>query len=676
MKALGVARLARVGAVAAAAALAAVAAVVAALPRLALASEHVSEGTRVRDLAYGEVLFDFYQDNYLPALTRLLAAQQRGELDVNADEAELLLGGLYLSYGAHELAGSIFERLLDTSADAAVRDRAWYFLAKIRYQRGYLAEAEAALARIEGELPEELEPERRMLETQVLMAEGRFDDARAQLERWRKPSDAWFGYAKYNLGVALVRLGRVREGAAVLAQVGALETANQPEILALRDRANVALGYAWLQAGAPAEARPALARVRLDGPFSTKALLGAGWADAELADYRAALTPWTELGSRSLLDSAVQESLLAVPYAFAQLGADRQAADRYSAAVAAYDGEIARIDGAIEDVQSGALIERLIGAGATRADGWYWRLDGLPDSAESRYLYELVSTNRFQEALKNYRDLVYLLGNLDRWADSLGAFYDILDTRQRAFEARRPVIDASLEHIDLGELAARRVELESKLKAIERTHDSVALGTAEQQKQWRKLAGVEDRLALLPAGDRTDELSAKQRFLKGLLQWELDRDYKARVWTEKKNLLQLDVELRKAQHRRHEVAAAREEWPAQFEALTGRIDTLGPRVEALRAQVRRALARQKAFVADLAIEDLEAQRERLDTYRVQARFALAAIYDRAARPARSDAAAQGSGGSAQTSLGGAQISPRVALPARLAAETPAAGARK
>jgi hypothetical protein len=613
------------------AALVAVAALAAAMPPPAQARERSPAGTVVGDLAYGEVLFDFYQENYLPALTRLLAAQQRGELGVNAEEAELLLGGLYLSYGEHELAGAIFERLLNTSPDPGVRDRAWYFLAKIRYQRGYLAEAEAALARIEGELPADLEPERRMLETQVLMAEGRFDDARTLLEAWRKPSAEWLGYAKYNLGVALVRLGRVNDGAAVLAQVGALETANEPELLALRDKANVALGYAWLQAGAPAEARPALARVRLDGPFSSKALLGAGWADAELANYRAALAPWTELNARSLLDSAVQESLLAVPYAFAQLGADRQAADRYGAAISAYDAEVARIDGAIADVQSGALIDRLIQAGGTRADGWYWRLDAVPDTAESRYLYELMSTNGFQEALKNYRDLVYLLHNLDRWNDSLGAFDDILDTRQRAFVARRPLIDSSLERVDLGEMAARRVELESKLKAIERTHDSVALGTAEQQQQWRKLSSVEDRLALLPAGDRADELAAKQRFLKGLLQWDLDREYKARLWTEKKSLMQLDVALRKAQHRRHEVASARDDWPAQFERLTARIDALGPRLDALREQVRAALARQKDFVAALAIEDLEAQRKRLDTYRVQARFSLAAIYDRAAR---------------------------------------------
>ena len=198
-----------------------------------------------------------------------------------------------------------------------------------------------------GELPEELEPERQMLHAQVLMEQGRFADALAALEAWRRPGDAWVGYAKYNIGVSLVRLGQVEDGARVLDEVGQLDPEN-PEFDALRDKANVALGYAWLQASRPVEAKPSLQRVRLDGPFSNKALLGVGWSDAEAADYRAALAPWLALRERSLLDSAVQESLLAVPYAFAQLGADKQAADHYVDAIEAFSSEIVRLTESIE----------------------------------------------------------------------------------------------------------------------------------------------------------------------------------------------------------------------------------------------------------------------------------------------------------------------------------------
>jgi hypothetical protein len=36
-----------------------------------------------------------------------------------------------------------------------------------------------------------------------------------------------------------------------------------------------------LRASRPVEAKPSLERVRLEGPFSNKALLGVGWSDAE-----------------------------------------------------------------------------------------------------------------------------------------------------------------------------------------------------------------------------------------------------------------------------------------------------------------------------------------------------------------------------------------------------------
>jgi tetratricopeptide (TPR) repeat protein len=589
------------------------------------------DGIVVQDLAYGEVLFSFFQEDYFGALRRLLAAQQRNEIPHHASESELMLGGLYLSYGEHRLAGEIFERVLAQSVEPEFNDRAWFFLAKIWYQRGYLPEAEAALGRITGELPEELEPQRHMLAAQVLMAQGRFNDALTALESWKKPSDAWIGYAKYNIGVSLVRLGQVEEGARVLDEVGRLDPEN-PSLAALRDKANVALGYAWLQASRPVEAKPSLQRVRLEGPFSNKALLGVGWSDAETSNFREALGPWLALRERDLLDSAVQESLLAVPYAFAQLGADKQAADHYSDAIQAFTGEIARLNASIDAIEHGQLITELLGQQADAADdssGWYWRLEKVPDTIESRYLYELMASNSFQEGLKNYRDLLYLNRNLERWTESLTAFDDILDTRQRAYEQRLPKIDESLSSVDLDAMLARRVELDSRLQAIERTEDFVALGTAKEQQSWQTLTSMESVLPSLPNDAASDEIRAKQRFLKGLLAWDLQRDYKARLWAEKKSLIDLDRQLREAQRRHHQVSSGRDDWPEKFASLTTRIDGLRPRMLGLQANAQAALAKQQAFLQDVAVAELKAQRDRLNTYMVQARFALASIYDRA-----------------------------------------------
>ena len=600
------------------------------VPAIALADDPPER--TVKDLAYGEILFEFFQDDHFAALTRLLAALERNELPSHARDADLLLGALYLSYGQHRIAGQVFEQVLEESVDPMLHDRAWFFLARIWHQRGYLPEAEAALGRIQGALPESFGPDRVMLEAQVLMDQLKFADALIVLEAWEDPDDEWVGYAKFNIGVALVRLGEVDAGARILAEVGQMESDDEASeaMLALRDRANVALGYAWLQASRPVEAKPALQRVRLAGPYSNKALLGVGWADAEQEDYRAALAPWVALKDRDLLDSAVQESLLAVPYAFSRLNADAQAADHYVDAIDAFTAEIARIDDAVASVRSGELLTEWLAAQQSEGTGWYFELDQIPTTDESRYLVELMASNGFQEGVKNYRDLIDMSRNLAGWVESLGAFDDILDTRQRAYETRLPAIRSSLGEIELDSLERRRIALESRLLTIEQSEDVVALGAPDQQRIWRELEAMEPDLRLIASEPNGPELIEKQRFFKGLLLWDLRRDYRARLLNGQRDLRELDRELSEARQRHHAVSTAAANWPEDFAALTARIAALRPRVLALKAQTELALDDQRGHLEHVAVEALEAQRDRLNIYMVQARFSLATIYDRAA----------------------------------------------
>src|SRR5258708_26678617 len=122
-----------------------------ALPSMAAHAKNVAPDPNglppqdVKDLHYGDVLFYFYQDDYFDSITRLLAARQLDRLPHTQGEAELLLGGLYLSLGEHVEAGRIFEALLNQNTSEAVRNKAWFYLGKVWYQGGYLGESERAL---------------------------------------------------------------------------------------------------------------------------------------------------------------------------------------------------------------------------------------------------------------------------------------------------------------------------------------------------------------------------------------------------------------------------------------------------------------------------------------------------------------------------------------------------
>jgi len=136
----------------------------------------------VLDLAYGDVLFYFYQDDYFDAITRLLAARQLNRVPHTEDEAELLLGGLYLSLGEHVEAGRIFGALLAGNASEAVRNRAWFYLGQVWYKRGYLQESERALRRVSDTIDPRVNAERYMLLAELMMQQGRYDDAIATLK--------------------------------------------------------------------------------------------------------------------------------------------------------------------------------------------------------------------------------------------------------------------------------------------------------------------------------------------------------------------------------------------------------------------------------------------------------------------------------------------------------------
>jgi tetratricopeptide (TPR) repeat protein len=581
---------------------------------------------KVRDLAYGDVLFHFYQDDYFGALVRLEAARDYGRMPHHDADAELLSGGLYLSLGLHAEATRIFNRLLAGSVPQSVSDRARFYLARIGYQRGYYDQAWENLQKIRGTLPGSLESERKLLAANVLMAQGRYADA-AKLLSAAGTGDDWAAFAQFNLGVALVRSGDVAQGQRWLETVGSMPAVTDEE-RSLRDRANLALGYALLQAREPEPAIAALTRVRLDGPFTNRALLGLGWAESDAKRSDLALVPWLELRERRLLDSAVQESYLAVPYAYAQLAANGQAAQQYRFAVQAYEKEGRRIDESIAAIRGGGFLDSVLAA-APDADaiGWLWQLQKLPDSPQTRYLYHLLASHEFQEGLKNYRDLRIMQRNLDGWSESLDAFDEMVATREQASGEREPRRTAMMAGANLDGLADRRAMLEQRVATIESGRDVVALATDAETRGWRQLDDAQARIAMLPEGAKRDALADRERLLRGALLWQMDAAYKARLRRVTSELRETGVLLAEARERAQLVELAGQAAPRDTSTFASRVDGLAARVDEIGPRIDAARAAQERVLAAIAVNELEAQKRRLASYATQAQFALAALYD-------------------------------------------------
>ena len=583
----------------------------------------------VRDLHFGEALFHFYQDDHFTSLSRLLMAQEAGRITHHRDDAELLAGGLYLQFGMYDEAERAFRKLLDERSDPALHDRVWFQLGRAHYRQGKHEAALGALQRVDGRLAGYAAAELPLLKAQSNMALGRYTSAAALLENWQGPAD-WLPFMRYNLGVALIRSGDEDAGIAQLEALGRTP-ARDAEDKALRDRANLALGYTWLQQSEPGRALEALQRVRLEGASANRALLGVGWARTAMDDHAGALVPWQTLWTRDRLDGAVQESLLAVPYALARLDADQQAVHAYERALAAFDDELRHLDDVMNAAKSGELVDALLLADDPERARWHWQLDELPVSSVSRYLHALIASHGFQQGLGHYRDLLALGRHLDEWHERLETFDHMVEAQMLAAQQRAPVIDARIEAIDVESLVARRDELAARLEDIARDRDVVGLGNDEELEFWKLLEELASGPALAAAPEQARE---RHRLLRGHLLWQMDRDYGYRLWQQQRALTELDGHLEEVAPRLQRVMEIRAARPQELEALAERIDALSPRIDVLRDQVALLRAEQAGVLTVMAMSWLEAQQQRLVAYQVQARFALATLYDRAATAAR------------------------------------------
>jgi len=581
---------------------------------------------------YGDTLFHFWQDKYFSAVTGLMVSQHFQRMSPHDDDSEILRGGLLLSYGMHREAGQIFAQLIDRGAPPSVRNRAWYFLAKIRWQRGLTAEAEEAIARIDGKLPAPLEEDRGLLHANLLMARGEFAGAAEVLRGMtdaKNPSQASY-YARYNLGVALVKSGDVASGSALLDEVGRMPSTTE-EQRSLRDRANVALGFAALQDNRSEDARKVLERVRLASLHANKALLGFGWAAAAAKQPDQALVPWTELAGRSVSDAAVLEAKIALPYAYAELGAYGQSLEGYEGAVSQFDTEQGALNESIAAIRSGKLVEGLDKRNPGEEMGWFWNLAELPEMPHAGHLTQVLAQHDFQEAFKNYRDLMFLGRNLAQWRDSLGAYRDMLAERRKAFAERLPATQSGAQGTVpvLAELKQRRATLAAELERVQRESDPIAFADPRQDDLLQRLAGVQAAMKANANDPEVAKLADKVRLLSGALAWQLAQDFPSRLWVAQKALRDADLQIAQAEGRSEAIAKAQREEPARFDAFARRIDALEASLNGLIPRVAALTTEQQQAVQGIAVAELTRQQQRLAEYQTQARFALAQLYDRA-----------------------------------------------
>ena len=602
---------------------------------LAAVAARPSMAADLRDLYFGEALYQANQGQYFDALERLdaeLAQHHRVDqpeldsLQYHIKQADFSVGDFELRYRMHLRAGRAIKAVLDADIDQPVKNEAAYRLARIEFQKDQPEDALHALERIQGTVPD-IGDDVEFLRANVYLALGRPADAVEVLRRLQS-AERLKGFTAYNLGIALLQADHAPEALRQLEKAGQIES-RATAAAAIRDKSNMVLGSLMLRSEDYAHAQLAFDRVHLEGPYSNLALLSTGWAGVSAHDYQKALTPWGMLIERDGTDAAVQEAKLALPFAYSKLRVYGRAALLYGQALDSFGKELEKVDASTRSIRAGNFLKALVREEIKQDNLWVVRLRALPDTPETFYLTELMASNDFQTALQNYLDMEDLRRRLIAWQGGFDAFKDLIRLRHANYEPLLPQVDARFRDLDsrMRLRLEQRDHLQKRLQDILTAPRPALLATADERVALERLTKIET--ALPQADAERAELEARVQHLRGVLTWRLNTEYPERLTQAHKNLHALNDDVRALQEQYTAFVRARQAAVHSYAGYDQPIRRLRTRVDAALEHVDTLLARQGHVIEAVAIDELNTRHQRLEAYQVQARYAVADSYDRA-----------------------------------------------
>ncbi|MBJ6801587.1 tetratricopeptide repeat protein [Geomonas propionica] len=588
----------------------------------------------LKDVYFGEALYHAYQGEWFEAVARLdteLGQHRRVDepaLDAlypHLNQAEFDVGDFELGYRMHLRAGRAIRAVIEGKVDEPQRNAASYRLARLYFQKDQPREALQAVERIHGKVPERIRDDVEFLRAQVLMANGRFEDASRVLKDLQG-AKSLEGFAGYNLGIALMQQGKEQDGRQYLDRAGQLASA-APSSQAIRDKSNLVLGYKLLDENNGTGAKLVLDRVRLTGPFSNRALLGSGWADANQGQFERALVPWSILAQREVTDPAVQEALLAMPFAYGKLKVYGKAALLYGQALESFGKEIDKLGASITSVQDGKFLKALAREELKQDSDWVVKLRSLPDAPETYYLLDLMASHDFQESLKNYLDLNELSAKLVAWEGDLNAFEEMIKQRRNYYQPLLPEIDEAFKQLD-SQIRLRQEQcdrIEKRLHAMLTAPRPDHLATAQERIALEEIS----RLEHAAGGALPDDVKERLARLRGAISWNIATQYHQRLTDTYEDLDHLNRETDRLKRQYDSFMRTRQAATQSYEGYDEAIASERTRIASAREKVTALLPRQGKILEAMAVDEMTKRRARLEQFQVTARFAIADSYDRA-----------------------------------------------
>ncbi len=516
------------------------------------------EAKVISSLQWGEVLFFHFRGDKLDALIRLYARESRNQFQQHQSQADLLAAGLLLDLGLPTEAQHRLEAIKSQPSNNLTPDlqaRLALVMARVYfYEQDFVLAEQWLQTADEAYLLEHELPLKQLMQAQLMFSRGEFLLAANQLEQIENKGNLHH-YAQYNQGVTLLRLEEKEaklQGRALLETVADLMPVDQ-EQYALRDQSQLVLGLDDLNAGQHIEARKRFLNIRMDGLVSYDALLSLGWAFSESKYYEKALNYWKVLADKAeILEPAVQEAWLAVPYAHQKLGDLRQAVAGYEKAIITQNEAQIQLEQLLQDntwrvllvpPEENILTDGFVSVNAiTTTSGQ--SIKKMEQSLSRGFTRQLIAAPQFFSLLDKWQQLEQWRLKLKQSLSILPTISLALKTNEQRYKIKSQKISEFLKSQIPQDYYLEQNKLTEQFEKQSKKALSEQFLKKDDYDIWKKL-DKDSRIIETIKSEIDIQKIEKYRQLNGVAQWKFHRKSDADRWSARNSLSKLQQTVEK-----------------------------------------------------------------------------------------------------------------------------------
>ncbi len=512
--------------------------------------------TRLQELRFGQVLYEYFQNKPLASLEAAELAAFYGYPIEQKGRMQLIQGGASLQLGLTRSATEQLSQLLAQTQPPDIQAQAWYWLAKTAFQQGMYAVSAQASAKLQQPgLLDFIEPQ----QFQEMAYQHAFYQLQQRPEDWQNilsgvdSSTEWYPYLVANAAIQAFNNAQFDMSARLF--VDAIKALQAPETAewewsfdwlswfdprewfwdqeqtvtpvnvkareqnALLDRLYLSLGRAFVQQQNYNAAFNAFKQVQSDSLYAEQGLLAYGWALAKDERWSEAMPVWQHL-HRQGTGLASLQATHALAYGFERLSDYRRAFNMLGESLSQLNAARDELKTLQAQILQPRFFVRLASEQSAIKQVWPARhhdmlVDILSGDNQADTANQLTSMLQLNDAAKMIRHKLLTLKHMQQ----------LLVERKAALLARADDLQLEQARTTLDQARAQLTQLTAKVEQAQQYPEHFA--SAEQRSQLVRLTAIERRLQKLKTSDsgistqRVEQLQQRYEILQGVLQWQL-----------------------------------------------------------------------------------------------------------------------------------------------------------